>query len=1035
MFTATDQIDPTLAVSLQNGKDGTAIVVRTANDLPSLSTLLPALHNMGVQVSRQEQASRDDKCCLLWLEADSGRRVAAVADPAAFCEFLKRMFSGEIEDGRMNGLALVAGCSAQEVLLVRAAASYLRQAGLHLSLRYIAERLRQHPAALRSWLALFVARFDPALGDQRPARLAAAGAAVDEALAGIQDADAFLVFSWLRELVHGIVRSNYFRFAETGPLPPYLAFKVDGSALSFLPAPRPYRETFVFSERFEGVHLRGGPVARGGLRWSDRREDYRTEVLGLVKAQLVKNAVIVPTGAKGGFVCKALAPDVSREAMAREGREVYRLFINGLLDLTDNQGSDGSVVPPSGVVCHDAADPYLVVAADKGTATFSDLANEIAAQRGFWLGDAFASGGSVGYDHKKLAITAKGAWETAKIHFAEEGIDWANEGFTAVGIGDMSGDVFGNGSLLMPRMRLIAAFDHRHIFIDPQPATEAAFKERSRLFQLARSSWDDYDRKLISPGGGVWSRAERHIKLSPQARDALGVQAEELSPDALIKAILRAPVTVLYNGGIGTYLKASHESTEAARDRSNDRTRIDASQLRARLVVEGGNLGLTQAARVELAQRGVRVYTDAVDNSGGVDCSDHEVNIKIALGLDPVAEQERAKILAELSGVVVESVLATNREQARRIARHVQYPRSLPDPKALLDSLGERTGLDRALEGLPDDDTLAARAGQGLLSPEVAVVMAHSKMALKADWMAHAPAETAPWHQAVLLQYFPAPLRRLPLQRHPLGRQIVATSLANDAVNRMGIGVAERIAGEHRCAVAAVLDAFAFATTALRIDGRTLGDAILVRLPSPERHEREEEIERVLAEMVSLVLASPDLRTQVLWEALRSMPGDSPGETASADEVIAGLRGRFALLSHLHRALPLLARGLAVPAAVGLLAKVEEQTGLNRLADGLLERTEFEHSALFARWIQDRLALLSLRVAAAAHALQAGGRAAAATAVDQALQRLGWLQAIATLRLVHKSEYGQRRLERIVGIVSRLDEEWVLERVGIHAAA
>ncbi|HEX7638317.1 MAG TPA: NAD-glutamate dehydrogenase domain-containing protein, partial [Burkholderiaceae bacterium] len=704
------------------------------------------------------------------------------------------------------------------------------------------------------------ARFDPALADGRQARVEAADARLQSALAGIADADGFELVTRLRQLAWGIVRTDWFRTDPAAPLPASIAFKVDGAKLPFLPAPRPWREIFVFSERFEGVHLRGGPVSRGGLRWSDRREDYRTEVLGLVKAQLVKNAVIVPTGAKGGFVCKLAGDD---------GRAVYRLFIEGLLSLTDDQTPEGRVVPPAGVVCHDDADPYLVVAADKGTAAFSDLANEIACARGFWLGDAFASGGSVGYDHKKLGITAKGAWETARIRFAEAGLDAG--AFTAVGIGDMSGDVFGNGTLLMPGMRLLAAFDHRHVFIDPAPDVERAFAERRRLFALERSSWNDYDRAAISAGGGVWSRAERRIALSPQARAALGTELVEATPEQLIQAILRAPVDVLYNGGIGTYVKASHESQEDARDRANDRTRVDAPQVRARIVVEGGNLGLTQAGRVELAARGVLVYTDAVDNSGGVDCSDHEVNIKIALGLDEAVQRRRAALLAELGEEVERMVLSTNRGQARRLARHARHPASLAEAGALMDALAARTGLDRALEGLPDDATLAARPGHALLAPELAVVMAHAKMALKAAWLAEPPLSLSPWHDALLQEYFPPRLRGLPLLRHPLATQIIATRLANQFVDRLGLGAAERAAAEHDCSLAAVMEAFAFGFTALRLDDRTLADEAVAALPGPQRHACEAGLEQALGAMLSTVLARPAMQQPALWRELRGL--------------------------------------------------------------------------------------------------------------------------------------------------------------------
>ena len=1004
---------PPSALSVSIARDGAsaAIVVMAPGPGPSLSALLPALHNMGLQVSHQATLAAPGGCAL-WLQPESAALLPAAGQEATLCDLLARVFSGEAEDGRLNGLALAAGCSAHQVLLVRAALSYLRQAGVHMSLRYMADRLRRCPAALRGWLALFAARFDPAVQDRDTAV-----ARADEQLAALRaelaDADAFELLGRLRELALAIVRTSFYRDDPQGPLPPYLAFKLDGQALSFLPAPRPYRETFVFSERFEGVHLRGGPVSRGGLRWSDRQEDYRTEVLGLAKAQLVKNAVIVPTGAKGGFVCKRAGDD---------GEAVYTLFINGLLDLTDNQAPGGAIVPPPGVVCHDGPDPYLVVAADKGTARFSDLANRIALQRGFWLGDAFASGGSVGYDHKQLGITAKGAWETAKIRFSELGIDWAGAGFSAVGIGDMGGDVFGNGMLLMPRLRLLAAFDHRHIFIDPRPDVQRAYGERRRLFSLPRSSWDDYDRALLSAGGGIWPRTERRIPLSPEVRECMGIDATELGPDQLIAAILRAPVDVLYNGGIGTYVKADHESNDSVRDRANDRVRIDAPQLRARLVVEGGNLGLTAAARTALALRGVQVCTDAVDNSGGVDCSDHEVNIKIALALQPRPEAERAALLASLAPEVEARVLATNRNQARRLARHVCDPALIGDAAALMSRLAGLTGLDRALEALPDDATLAQRAGRALAAPELAVLMAHDKRALKEAWLAVPPATLAPWHETVLRHYFPAPLQALPLPQHPLARPIVATVLANAAVDRLGIGVLSAAEG----GMPAALDALAFGLTALRLDSASLGDEAVAALPAVARHAAEAALEQALQDLLRHLLAQPGLMQPATWHALReACAGVAPD---SAADCVAEVQRRTRLVGDLRRALPLLQRGEAVAGVLPALGVVERETSLARLAAELCAQPELAQQGLFRCSIERSFALLALRIAAVVLARPAK------LAVADALDRLGWREPLQRLRVVHANEWGMRRLERMLDIAARLDEQHAFDAVP-HAVA
>jgi glutamate dehydrogenase len=984
------------SIHVQLSADARALLVRGGARWPCLSALLAPLHNMGLQVERQEALGEAQDGFALWLHADSVPQVQAVADPRRLCDFLQRLFTGEAEDGRLNGLALLSRLDAHEVLLVRAAVTYLRQAGLPLSLRYIAQCLRAQPQAVEAWMALFKARFDPALEADRPARTAKADEHLQALLAQVSDADSFRVLHQLRELAFGIVRTTHFCADPTASLPPYVAFKVDGSLLSFLPLPTPYRETFVFSERFEGVHLRGGPVARGGLRWSDRREDYRTEVLGLIKAQLAKNAVIVPTGAKGGFVCKRAGDD---------GAAVYRLFIRALLDLTDNQCEAG-IIAPAGVVCHDGPDPYLVVAADKGTASFSDLANEIAQSRGFWLGDAFASGGCNGYDHKKLGITAKGAWETAKVRLAELGINWAAHGFSAVGIGDMSGDVFGNGALLMPRMRLVAAFDHRHIFIDPQPDVDAAREERQRLFALPRSSWADYRTAVISAGGGVWSRQERSIAVSPQARQALGIQADALGPDELIQAILRAPVDVLFNGGIGTYVKATSESTEAAQDRANDATRVDAACLRARVVVEGGNLGLTPAARVELALRGVQVYTDGVDNSGGVDCSDHEVNIKIALGLEAMAPDARNALLAEMSEDVERMVLSMNRAQACRLARHARNPGLLRHAAVFIDGLVQRTRLDRRRETLPSDEELAARPLQQLVAPELAVLMAHSKLALKAEWLAHAPTALRPWHLEMLVLYFPARLRSLPLQRHPLAPSIIATCLANEAVNRLGIGAAERIAAEHGVDTGEVLDALGFGMTSLRLDGASLGDEQALQGSSGRRQAHEADTEDALVQMVNVLLGAPALRNEALWRELRGL---SRGP----------VRERLAMLRHLEHARALLDEGMAAGEALSLMNEVERQTGLAEIAAALTAQEELAGSPLFRRLVQRTLDRAALRVASAARKTPGTSQHARVAA---ALDHLAWRDALRRMRVVLKTEWGARRLDKIMDIAAGLDE-------------
>ncbi|MEO5671157.1 MAG: NAD-glutamate dehydrogenase domain-containing protein, partial [Ramlibacter sp.] len=595
------------------------------------------------------------------------------------------------------------------------------------------------------------------------------------------------------------LRTNYWRTGighsgAAGPRRSFLSLKFDSAKIPGLPQPRPLYEIFVYSPRFEGIHLRGGKVARGGLRWSDRPDDFRTEVLGLVKAQMVKNTVIVPVGSKGGFVLKKAPPSTDREAFMKEGVACYQDYLRGLLDITDNLAG-GKTVPPPQVVRADGDDPYLVVAADKGTATFSDYANQVSLEYGHWLGDAFASGGSVGYDHKAMGITARGAWESVKRHFREIGVDTQATDFTVVGIGDMSGDVFGNGMLLSPHIRLVAAFDHRHIFLDPKPQAAATFAERQRLFALPRSSWAEYDTSLISAGGGVWARSEKSIPISPQAQAALGIAADRLTATELVSAILKAPVDLLYNGGIGTYVKSSEENHAEVGDRANDGLRINGNELRVKVVGEGGNLGFTQRGRVEAALAGVRLYTDAIDNSAGVDTSDHEVNIKILLGL-AIAEgkltlEQRNAFLPTMTEDVAALVLRDNYFQTQALSIGRALAAAQLDDQARFMRFLEKAGrLSRAIEFLPTDDELSERKarGLGLTTPEQAVLLAYSKMWLSDELVASDVPED-PWIGTALHRYFPPALQQKFgdfIARHPLRREIIATHVLNSMVNRVG---------------------------------------------------------------------------------------------------------------------------------------------------------------------------------------------------------------------------------------------------------
>jgi glutamate dehydrogenase len=615
------------------------------------------------------------------------------------------------------------------------------------------------------------------------------------------------------------VRTNVWQLTATGANKPYMSFKFNSADVPGMPEPKPLFEIWVYSPRVEGIHLRIDKVARGGLRWSDRREDFRTEILGLVKAQQVKNTVIVPVGSKGGFVLKNAPPASDRDAFMAEGIACYRLFLSGLLDLTDNLVK-GQVVAPTDVVRHDADDPYLVVAADKGTASFSDIANSVSAQYGFWLGDAFASGGSVGYDHKKMGITARGAWESAKRHFRALSHDIQTQPFTVMGIGDMSGDVFGNGMLLSNQIKLVAAFDHRHIFLDPQPDVARSFAERQRLFDLPRSSWDDYDRSLLSEGGGIYPRSAKSISLSASARAVLGIEANELSPIELLNALLQAPVDMIYNGGIGTYVKASQESHAQVGDKASDAFRVNGSQLRCKVLVEGGNLGCTQLGRIEFAQAGGLIYTDAIDNSAGVDCSDHEVNIKILL--DRVVEagdltlKQRNDLLASMTERVGHLVLADNyyQTQALDVARHrpLYY---LAGQQRLMHWLEGAGRLHRAIEFLPTDQEIARRQvqQQGLTAPEGAVLLAYAKMSVYADLLtSNLPDD--PYFVRVLKAYFPTVLSErfaTAIDQHPLKREIIATFVTNTVVNRTGATFVNFLAAEAAANTADVVRAYTLA--------------------------------------------------------------------------------------------------------------------------------------------------------------------------------------------------------------------------------
>jgi glutamate dehydrogenase len=707
------------------------------------------------------------------------------------------VIKGQADNDAFNRLVLIAGLDCRQAALLRAYAAYLRQLGSAFGPRYIAETLVENPAIVRDLVELFHVRFDPDRELDRVAREAAQAAIsinVEAALASVASLDHDRILRTLLTVLSATVRTTYFRSSAPAALSPTIAFKLDGHRLAMAPAPRPFREIFVAGPRVEGVHMRFAPIARGGIRWSDRALDYRTEVLGLAKAQQVKNAVIVPAGAKGGFLPRCLPRGGSREEIQIEGIAAYRTFVGALLDLTDNI-VDGAIVPPDRVVRHDGDDPYLVVAADKGTATFSDMANAISEERGFWLGDAFASGGSAGYDHKGLGITARGAWECVERHFREMNRDIRSEPFRVVGVGDMSGDVFGNGMLLSPCTKLVAAFDHRDIFLDPDPEVTAALAERRRLFDQPRSSWADYDRTKLSAGGGVYSRQLKSVPLSPEAKALLGVSADAMAPSELIRAILAAETDLLWFGGIGTYVRASGESDTDVGDRANDQLRVSAADLRAKVIGEGANLGMTQRGRIEAAERGIRLNTDFIDNSAGVNTSDQEVNIKIALApavrSGRLSLEERNRLLSAMADDVAATVLRNNYQQSLAISLAERCnARDLGRIARLVRELDVRDLIDRRLEALPDDHQFAERVRQGrrLTRPELAVVLSYAKIALLHDLLA-SDVPDDPYLSGLLSDYFPPALReRFPddIAHHRLWREIVATTLTNGLINRMG---------------------------------------------------------------------------------------------------------------------------------------------------------------------------------------------------------------------------------------------------------
>jgi glutamate dehydrogenase len=831
---ALPQAVPSTGLNLRSGSKADILHLRLyrRGDPIAMSDMLPLLENFDLRIlnERPYRVTVADNGPLWIQDLEVTHAQGRTLDPsqvgARFEDAFFAVWNGHAESDGFNRLVLGASLNWRQAELLRAICRYLLQTGLPFSQRYMEQVLARNPEIASRLAWMFETRFDPAVKKElREARLKPLLQEIETALDRVTSPDDDRILRAFRSVIDATLRTNrYQRSTETGALKPYLSLKLDPKSIPELPKPRPMFEVWVYSPRMEGVHLRMGKVARGGIRWSDRREDFRTEILGLMKAQNVKNTLIVPVGAKGGFVPKRL-PHGDREAIQREGVECYRLLIRGLLDITDNvQG--GTVVPPVDVVRYDPDDPYMVVAADKGTASFSDIANALSAEYSFWLGDAFASGGSAGYDHKKMGITARGAWECVKRHFREMGIDTQSQEFTVAGIGDMAGDVFGNGLLSSRHIRMVAAFNHQHIFIDPSPDPERSFRERERLFSLPRSTWNDYDRKAISAGGGVFPRDAKELTLSTQARALLGLEAARATPSQVVRAILKLPVDLLWNGGIGTYVKASWEAHSSVGDRSNDAVRVDGKDLRCRVIGEGGNLGLSQLGRIEYALHGGRLNTDFVDNSGGVDCSDHEVNIKILLDVvqrkTGLKRRERDKLLAAMTDDVAALVLRDNYLQSQAISlQEAAASERLGEHTHLIRALEVDGLLDRALEYLPSAEEIEERRriGRGLTRPELAMLLSYSKIALYNQLMQSDVPED-PYLSGELDRYFPDRLGSRYsslLREHRLRREIIATATTNSIVNRMGPNFVHRTQQDTGTDAATVARAYSIAREAFDV--------------------------------------------------------------------------------------------------------------------------------------------------------------------------------------------------------------------------
>ncbi len=1039
VFSATEAMDDIAIVDrLTDERPRASVLYRAGADEPAqvrlkvfsrgrqmpLSERVPMIEDMGFRVISEDTFDiAPEGGVATWLHdmlltrAREGAVDVATLKPQIEA-LLGALFRGAIESDGYNALTLEAGIGWRDVAMLRALSRYLRQARIGFSQDYMWRTLAAHPALARKLVDLFYVRFDPRMFDDMAARAGTEKSVVAEIeamLGAVESLDEDRILRRFLNLVQSAVRTNYFQIGADGGPKEVISFKFESRRITGLPLPHPLYEISLYCPRVEGVHLRFGKVARGGIRWSDRPQDFRTEVLGLVKAQQVKNAVIVPVGAKGGFVPKKLPPPSNRDAWMAEGIAAYKIFIQSLLDLTDNLDID-VLIAPANTVRHDGDDPYLVVAADKGTATFSDIANAISLEHHHWLGDAFASGGSVGYDHKKMGITARGAWEAVKRHFREINVDIQTTPFSCVGVGDMSGDVFGNGMLLSPQTRLVAAFDHRDIFIDPDPDPAKSHAERARLFALPRSSWQDYDKSLISAGGGVFPRSAKSITLSEQARRAIGLDKPTATPQEVMSAILKADVDLLWFGGIGTYVRAGAETDEKVGDRANDAIRIAGADIRAKVVGEGANLGMTQLGRIEAAQAGVRLNTDAIDNSAGVNTSDVEVNVKIALST-PVREQRlnesgRNALLAEMTDDVGQLVLRNNYQQT--LALSLAERRGVAGngfARRLMLALEREGRLDRSVEYLPDDHAIAERdrAGRGMTRPELSVLLAYAKLSLYDHLLASAVPDDA-YLGRELARYFPhALVERFPeaIATHKLRREIVATQLANAIVNRAGPAVVTRIADETGGDAAATAYAFAavrdaYSLTALNaeidaLDNKVAGDVQLELYAAVQRllHSRmvwfirnvdfSEGLERVVARFRDAVEAVAANIASVVAPA-RAAAIAARAKDLAARGAPAPLAARLAALDRLELAADIAL--VAERAKAPILDVARVFFGVDAAFD--LSRLESGAAAIHAADHYDRLALDRAleRIAAARRAM-----AAEAMAGAEADRVKGWMQS------------------------------------------